>query len=156
MRRWGVPSTNRECEETETRILRETSFIYGGEFESKWKNTVAKSVVGWCVEQSTNVEPTQERAFGLWMHRLKRIETLERERKETEREEKQLTDQAPIRPTTQVNRHEPSANQTVIDQGVERMQQWRRKKLVSDGSRAGGKTQQREVARWEVRRGEKL
>ena len=57
------------------------------------------------------------------MHRLKKTETLERERKETEREEKQVTDRAPIRPTTQVNQHEPSANQTVIDQGVERMQQ---------------------------------
>tara|TARA_B100001093_G_C26733137_1_gene973204 strand:- start:405 stop:578 length:174 start_codon:yes stop_codon:yes gene_type:complete len=57
------------------------------------------------------------------MHRLKGTETLEREWKELEREEKQVTDQAPIKPTTQVNRHEPSANQTVIDQGVERMQQ---------------------------------
>jgi len=35
VRRWGVLSANRECEETEKRILRETSFIYGGEFESK-------------------------------------------------------------------------------------------------------------------------
>jgi hypothetical protein len=55
MRRRGVPSTNRECEETKKRILRETSFIYGGEFESKWIKTVAKSVVGWCREQSINV-----------------------------------------------------------------------------------------------------
>jgi hypothetical protein len=55
VRRWGVLSANRECEETEKRILRETSFIYGGEFESKWTKTVAKSVVGWCEEQSVNV-----------------------------------------------------------------------------------------------------
>lgn len=55
MRRRGVPSTNRECEETKKRILRETSFIYGGEFVSKWIKTVAKSVVGWCEEQSINV-----------------------------------------------------------------------------------------------------
>lgn len=55
VRRWGVLSANRECEETEKRILRETSFIYGGEFESKWTKTVAKSVVGWCEEQSINV-----------------------------------------------------------------------------------------------------
>ena len=58
------------------------------------------------------------------MHRLKGAETLEREWKELEREEKQqLTGQAPNKPTTQVNRREPSANQTVIDQGVEEMQQ---------------------------------
>jgi len=50
-----MPSINRECEETEKRILRETSFIYGGEFESKWTKTVEKSVVGWCEEQSINV-----------------------------------------------------------------------------------------------------
>ena len=37
------------------------------------------------------------------MHRMKGTETLEREWKELEREEKQVTDQAPIRPTTQVN-----------------------------------------------------
>jgi len=55
MRRWGVLSTNRECEGTEKRILGETSFIYGGEFVSKWIKTVAKSVVGWCEEQSINV-----------------------------------------------------------------------------------------------------
>jgi len=54
-RRWGVLSTNRECKETERRILGETSFIYGGEFVSKWIKTVAKSVVGWCEEQSINV-----------------------------------------------------------------------------------------------------
>jgi hypothetical protein len=55
VRRWGVPSTNREYEETEKRILRETSLIYGGEFGSKWTKTVAKSVVGWCGKQSANV-----------------------------------------------------------------------------------------------------
>jgi len=55
VRRWDVLSANRECAETEKRILRETSFIYGGEFESKWTKTVAKSVVGWCKEQSNNV-----------------------------------------------------------------------------------------------------
>jgi hypothetical protein len=39
------------------------------------------------------------------MHRLKGAETLEREWKELEREEKQqLTGQAPNKPTTQVNR----------------------------------------------------
>ena len=54
------------------------------------------------------------------MHRLKRTEALERERKETEREGKQVTDQAPIRPTTQVNQW---TDQTVMNQGVERMQQ---------------------------------
>jgi len=48
VRRWGVLSANRECEEPEKRILRETSFIYGGEFVSKLIKTVAKSVVGWC------------------------------------------------------------------------------------------------------------
>jgi CRISPR/Cas system endoribonuclease Cas6 (RAMP superfamily) len=64
------------------------------------------------------VKPTQEKVFGLWMHRLKRTETLERERKETEREGKQVTDQAPIRPTTQVSRSEASANRTVVDQDV--------------------------------------
>ena len=66
MRRWGVLSANRECEETEKRILRETSFIYGGEFVSKWIKTVAKSVVGWC-ERTVNerVKPTQEKVFGL-------------------------------------------------------------------------------------------
>jgi len=104
MRRWGVPSTNRECEETEKRILREASFIYGGEFESKWKKYSGK-ICSWMVWRTVNkrVEPTQERVFGLWMHRLKKTETLERERKETEREGKQVTDRAPIRPTTQVN-----------------------------------------------------
>ena len=32
-----------------------------------------------------------------------------------EREGKQVTDQAPIRPTTHVNQREPSTNQTVMD-----------------------------------------
>ena len=58
------------------------------------------------------------------MHRLKGTETLERGRKELEREAKQqLTGQAPNKPTTQVSQREPSANQTVMDQGVERIQQ---------------------------------
>jgi len=105
VRRWGVLSANRECEETEKRILRETSFIYGGEFESKWTKTVAKSVVGWCERTvSKRVKPKQERVFGLWMHRLKRTETLEREWKKTEREGKQVTNRAPIKPTTDANR----------------------------------------------------
>ena len=54
------------------------------------------------------------------MHRLKRTETLERERKETEREgeagDGSSTDYT-------YNTSESVANQTVMNQGVERMQQ---------------------------------
>ena len=97
---WHKPRVKRDREED---LERSFPHLWGRAWVEVTK--YSGKFCGWMVLRTVIkcVEPTQERVFGLWMHRLKRTEALERGQKDTEREGKQMTNRAPIKPTTQVN-----------------------------------------------------